>query len=216
MAYNPFYAGGWKDYPNTSTPITSAALNHMEAGIAAAGEGTGASYVGNQGNPQTGSYYFEIYKHIVADASSLISHFNLTDPYYYYTLEGWIKMVGKSAEGFEIYSDDVVINPFESVTGTDWYDAARNPSGKWTAYPEILIPGTAGKTFYTPSYPDARSQLSRPWATLFTSGIINDDLYLHSGISVVPITSDSMKFTNADINHAAIYFKIKIDQVRKE
>lgn len=33
MPYSPPYAGGWKDYPNTTTPITAASLNTMDSGI---------------------------------------------------------------------------------------------------------------------------------------------------------------------------------------
>lgn len=35
MAYTPFYAGGWKDSPDTSTPITAAALTHIEDAVSA-------------------------------------------------------------------------------------------------------------------------------------------------------------------------------------
>jgi hypothetical protein len=36
MTYTPPYAGGWQDFPDTSTPIDAASLNTMDAGIAAA------------------------------------------------------------------------------------------------------------------------------------------------------------------------------------
>ncbi|GAB3251118.1 hypothetical protein [Kineosporia babensis] len=36
MPYAPYYPAGWRDLPNTSTPIVAAALDHMDAGIAAA------------------------------------------------------------------------------------------------------------------------------------------------------------------------------------
>src|SRR5258708_7620968 len=35
MPYTPFYPGGWKDFPNTTTPIVAAALQNMETGIGA-------------------------------------------------------------------------------------------------------------------------------------------------------------------------------------
>jgi hypothetical protein len=38
MAYTPFHAD-WKDFPDTTTPISAAALEHIEAGIAAAASG---------------------------------------------------------------------------------------------------------------------------------------------------------------------------------
>lgn len=38
MPYSAYYVavGGWQDRPDLDTPITSAALNHMETGIATA------------------------------------------------------------------------------------------------------------------------------------------------------------------------------------
>lgn len=33
MSYLPYYPGGWKDWPDVSTPILSAALSHIESGI---------------------------------------------------------------------------------------------------------------------------------------------------------------------------------------
>lgn len=33
MPYTPPYPGGWEDFPNTTTPITAAALDTMDAGI---------------------------------------------------------------------------------------------------------------------------------------------------------------------------------------
>lgn len=36
MSYSPYYEGGWKVGSSGGTPITAAALNHMDDGIAAA------------------------------------------------------------------------------------------------------------------------------------------------------------------------------------
>jgi len=36
--YTPFYPDGWSDAPSTASPVTAAALAHMEAGIAAAAD----------------------------------------------------------------------------------------------------------------------------------------------------------------------------------
>lgn len=36
MSYTEYYAGGWRDSPSTATPITAAALENMETGIASA------------------------------------------------------------------------------------------------------------------------------------------------------------------------------------
>lgn len=36
MPYTPNYPGGWRDRPDTTTPITAAALDHIEGGIVAA------------------------------------------------------------------------------------------------------------------------------------------------------------------------------------
>lgn len=40
MSYTPYYPGGWKDWPDASTPITAAALQNMESGITNAGGGS--------------------------------------------------------------------------------------------------------------------------------------------------------------------------------
>lgn len=42
MTYTPFHAD-WKDYPDTTTPITAAALEYIEAGIVTAASGGGGS-----------------------------------------------------------------------------------------------------------------------------------------------------------------------------
>jgi hypothetical protein len=39
MSYTPPYPGGWKDFPDTSTPIDAASLNTIDAGIAAIATG---------------------------------------------------------------------------------------------------------------------------------------------------------------------------------
>lgn len=36
MSYEPYYSGGWKSGDSGGTPITPAALNHFDEGIAAA------------------------------------------------------------------------------------------------------------------------------------------------------------------------------------
>ena len=86
MAYTPFYAGGWKDYPNTSTPITSAALNHMEDGIAAAGEGAGGEVFVKTVGSQSGNYWNDIFKCNIGNAAAIESGKG-----YYYILRGWCK-----------------------------------------------------------------------------------------------------------------------------
>lgn len=40
MAYTPYYSGGWQSGEEGDTPITPAALNHMEEGIEDANAGT--------------------------------------------------------------------------------------------------------------------------------------------------------------------------------
>lgn len=46
MSYSPYYST-WKDWPDVSTPVTAAAMQHIEAGITAASQ---ASTVTNTGN----------------------------------------------------------------------------------------------------------------------------------------------------------------------
>lgn len=38
LSYERVYPSGWRDRPNTTTPINQAALNHLEDGIVAATE----------------------------------------------------------------------------------------------------------------------------------------------------------------------------------
>ncbi len=45
MTYVPFYSE-WKNWPNISTPITAAAMQHIEDGIAQGGSGGGSSSLG--------------------------------------------------------------------------------------------------------------------------------------------------------------------------
>lgn len=37
MPYSPYYNGGYKDWPNVTTPVTAAALNAIETGVTASG-----------------------------------------------------------------------------------------------------------------------------------------------------------------------------------
>jgi hypothetical protein len=43
MTYTPFYPGGWRDFPNTTTPIDAAALQNIENGLIAASNGASLS-----------------------------------------------------------------------------------------------------------------------------------------------------------------------------
>lgn len=47
MSYTPFYTGGWQSGETGGTPITPAALNHMEQGISNALPNTGGDATGN-------------------------------------------------------------------------------------------------------------------------------------------------------------------------
>jgi hypothetical protein len=74
MSYTPPYPSGWKDFPDTSTPIDAASLNTMDAGITAAIPQLVAT------NLQTASYTL-----VLADQTKLVemnvaSANNLTVP----------------------------------------------------------------------------------------------------------------------------------------
>lgn len=86
MAYTPFYAGGWKDFPNTTTPITAAALKHMDEGIAAAGEGAGGEIFVKTVGSQSGNYCYDIFKCNIGNAAAIEAGKG-----YYYILRGWCK-----------------------------------------------------------------------------------------------------------------------------
>ena len=227
MAYTPFYTGGWKDYPNTTTPITAAALNHMEGGIAAAAQsgGGGTTFIARQGGPRTENYYIEIYKHDVAGAASLSNEYQLTNPYYYYTMEGWMRMQTLEDNAFGMRSANVSVNAFDGINGEDFFDFFSNPSGRWTWFPEMCLLGTcpeASVSSYRIFEPiqssNPRFLLSRPWATLgpLASGALAGTIWLSSEVISIPVTDDTLKFTNEDIDTLSVYFRIKIDQVRKE
>jgi hypothetical protein len=47
VTYSPYYAGGWKDDPDHSTPIVAAALQNIEDGISAAGDATPMTTLGD-------------------------------------------------------------------------------------------------------------------------------------------------------------------------
>lgn len=227
MAYTPFYTGGWKDYPNTTTPITAAALNHIEEGIEAAAQsgGGGATFIARQGGPRTKNYYIEIYKHDVAGADSLSTEYELTNPYYYYTMEGWMRMQTLEDNAFGMLSANVSVNAFDGINGEDFFDYYTNPSGRWTWFPEMCLLGTCPKAsvssyriFEPILYTNPRFLLSRPWATLgpLASGALAGTIWLNSSVISIPVTDDTLKFTNEDIDTLSVYFRIKIDQVRKE
>lgn len=227
MAYTPFYTGGWKDYPNTTTPITAAALNHIEGGIAAAAQsgGGGTTFIARQGGPRTENYYIEIYKHDVAGATSLSNEYELTNPYYYYTMEGWMRMQTLKDNAFGMHSANVSVNAFDGIDGEDFFDYYTNPSGLWTWFPETCLLGTCPEAaadsfriFEPMQSSNPRFLLSRPWATLgpLASGALAGTILLSSEVISIPVTDDTLKFTNEDIDTLSVYFRIKIDQVRKE
>lgn len=227
MAYTPFYTGGWKDYPNTTTPITAAALNHIEEGIQAAAQsgGRGTTFISKQGGPRTENYYIEIYKHDVAGATSLSNEYELTNPYYYYTMEGWMRMQTLEDNAFGMRSANVSVNAFDGINGEDFFDFFSNPSGRWTWFPEMCLLGTCPKAtvdsfriFEPIQSSNPRFLLSRPWATLGpqASGALAGIIWLDSSVISIPVTDDTLKFTNEDIDTLSVYFRIKIDQVRKE
>lgn len=225
MAYTPFYTGGWKDYRNTTTPITADALNHMDEGIAAAAQSGGAVFIAKQGGPRTENYYIEIYKHTVAGATSLSTEYQLTNPYYYYTMEGWMRMQTLEENAFGMHSANVSVNAFDGINGEDFFDFSSNPSGRWTWFPEMCLLGTcpgvsasSNRIFEPIQSSNPRFLLSRPWATLspLTSGTLAGTIWLSSSVISIPVTDDTLKFTNEDIDTLSVYFRIKIDQARKE
>ena len=131
MAYTPLV---WKNSPDTSTPITAENLNRMEDGIqeALAKSSGSCSYVQSAG-ARYGNYYYEVYKYTVDNADSLISDAGLTNPYYYYTLEGWAKCVSISEDGLNAHFE-LNFQPFEEVLdGNSFY---RYNNGRWYAIPQ--------------------------------------------------------------------------------
>jgi hypothetical protein len=70
MTYSPTYPGGWEDFPNTSTPITAAALNTIESGITSVTDevdGAWVAYTPTLGNMSIGDGTIEAsYKKIAS------------------------------------------------------------------------------------------------------------------------------------------------------
>ena len=54
MAYTPYYSGGWQSGEEGGTPITPAALNHMDDGIAGAVTTSDIIDISHGGSGQTG------------------------------------------------------------------------------------------------------------------------------------------------------------------
>lgn len=115
MAYSPYYAL-WKNFPDTSTPLVAAALNNIEAGIAAATPSRATALPGSPG-----------------DGDEVILTDSLTAPTYNWHLKyvagkasnKWVAIGGMSAL--------VTVATTETTTSTSY--AALTPAGPSFAIP---------------------------------------------------------------------------------
>lgn len=208
MAYTPLV---WKNSPDTSTPITAENLNRMEDGIqeALAKSSGSCSYVQSAG-ARYGNYYYEVYKYTVDNADSLISDAGLTNPYYYYEIQGWAKCTSISDDELTAYFSPVFQSISPDITASD--DFFYSSGGNWIAIPQFLCLGTM----------DYNNVAFRP------QNLINDAITnLYADISspeagaitftmtaeIIPTTSSNYSFTLVQ-DTLYIYYKIKLDQIR--
>lgn len=218
MAYNPFYAGGWKDYPNTSTPITSAALNHMEEGIAAAGEGAGGEVFVKTVGSQSGNYYYDIFKCNIGNAAAIEAGKG-----YYYILRGWCKC--KSVEHVTYATFDF---DFPGIEGDipdamdmwhDWGDYSPGARTYWYSSLNYAHLGSLDSNGHCETlrseprnclaslYMAISSQGTGPYGSYF-SCLATASLPLFAGAS-------EFSFSTEDINNLTMFFELRLEAVRE-
>ena len=210
MSYTPYV---WKNLPDKTTPINAENLNRIEEGIQESLEKGTCSFVGNFGGIDSG-YYYEVYKHIIDDANNLINSASLTDPYYYYTLEGWAKCVSISEDGLNAHFE-LNFQPFEEVLdGNSFY---RYNNGRWYAIPQgsflgfmdaeqkIIVKDKELKNNF--GYFDVVLESNG-------SGSLKEVVTFHIDANIFPTSSDELKFSQNDVGQLCVCFKIKLEQVR--
>lgn len=214
MSYTPYV---WKNSPDKTTPINAENLNRMEEGIqeALAKSSESCSYVQSAGE-RYADYYYEVYKYTVDNADSLISNAGLTNPYYYYEIEGWAKCTSISEDGFIAYFSP----EFQSISPDiiDGNNLFYENNGNWVALPQVLFLGTMDSNNYAfikrNEIEDALIDLHADIKSI-GSGTLGNLIKFSLLAEILPTTSPDYIFTSNDINNLYIYFRIKIDQVRR-
>lgn len=224
MAYNPFYAGGWKDYPNTSTPITSAALNHMEEGIAAAGEGAGGEVFVKTVGSQSGNYCYDIFKCNIGNAAAIEAGKD-----YYYILRGWCKC--KSIDAVQP-NKDVTSAIFDfDFPGIEsdipdamymWYDWGIAEPGARTYWYSSLNYAHLGSTnsdgYCEKSVPEPRNCLAGFYMAIYSQG--TGALGTYFGCEAKAFLpnfagASTFSFLTEDISNLTMFFELRLEAVRE-
>lgn len=218
MAYTPFYAGGWKDYPNTSTPITSAALNHMEAGIAAAGEGAGGEVFVKTVGSQSGNYYYDIYKCNIGNAAAMEAGKG-----YYYILRGWCKC--KSVEHVTYATFDF---DFPGIEGDihdamdmwyDWGDYSPGARTYWYSSLNYAHLGSLDSDGHCETLrSEPRNCLASFYMAISSQGTGSLGSYFScSANALLPLFAGASEFSFSaeDINNLTMFFELRLEAVRE-
>ncbi len=227
MAYSPFYSGGWKDYPNTTTPITAAALNHIDEGIKNAGEGAGGELFVKTVGSQSGKYWYDIFKCNIGNASAIESGKG-----YYYILRGWCqcKALDTIAPGTDVTSalfdfdfpgiDEDIPDatrmwhswgPYEaSETGyTYWYSSLNYAHLGFTdsnGYSETIIPSEPRNCLA--GFDMSISSTGTGSLGSYFSCAARAFLPNFAGIS-------TFSFSTEDVNNLKMFFELRLEAVRQ-
>lgn len=211
MSYTPYV---WKNLPDKSTPINAENLNRMEDGIqeALAKSSGSCSYVQSAGE-RYGNYYYEVYKYTVDNADSLISNAGLTNPYYYYEIEGWAKCTSISDDGLTANFSPVfqAISP-DITTGDDFF---YNSGGDWIAIPQFLCLGIMDDDDYAfLPQKSMTNAITNLYASIYCKIPAESDMSFIMSAEIIPTTSTDYLFVSSQVDTLCMYYKIKLDQVR--
>lgn len=224
MAYTPFYAGGWKDYPNTSTPITSAALNHMEAGIAAAGEGAGGEVFVKTVGSQSGNYWYDIFKCNIGNAAAIAEGKG-----YYYILRGWCKCksidavypgedVTSATFDFDFPGIEVDI-PDAMYMWHDWGDYSPGARTYWYSSLNYAHLGSTDSDGYCETLvSEPRNCLAGFDMSIYSQGVGALGAYFGcEAKAFLPnfAGASAFSFSTEDISNLTMFFELRLEAVRE-
>ena len=224
MAYTPFYTGGWKDYPNTSTPITSAALNHMEEGIAAAGEGAGGEIFVKTVGSQSGNYCYDIFKCNIGNAAAIEAGQG-----YYYVLRGWCK-----CESIDVMNPNATVTSatfnfdFPGIEGDildamdmwyDWGDYSPGARTYWYSSLNYAHLGSLNSDGYCETLrSEPRNCLASFYMAISSQGTGSLGSYFSClAKAFLPnfAGASTFSFSTEDINNLTMFFELRLEAVRE-
>lgn len=226
MAYTPFYSGGWKNYPDTSTPITAEALNHMDTGIKNAGEGAGGELFVKTVDSQSGKYWYDIFKCNIGNASAIEQGKG-----YYYVLRGWcqckaIDVVAPGADvasatfDFDFPGIDVDI-PDATRMWHDWgsYEASVTDYTYWYSSLNYAHLGLTDANGYCeiPNV-EPRNCLAGFHMSITSTGTGSLGSYFScSAKAFLPNFAgvSTFSFSTEDVNNLKMFFELRLEAVRQ-